>query len=451
MEPVHYIKSMASIHKSFQVPSSVVQVPRMLMVIATMMIVGGAAAFTRSYDLEVPGSHPIRIIEADPMWDEPKNTEVRGDRVFRTEVEHRTLQPNTKKKLDRMDKDEAQDEEDNSHRLKDFLNSYAEKFKKQQHHQQDEVHMKDVEEGKDKSKAWNMLNYEKHNHPYDDKRGWVSMDAVPWSVSKISKWHQNDKPTQDNDRFYSNDYPDYPKRPKPQYFQDQEDVEVESPKPLFARPSAIYNQKVHVHPIINIPNRNPQQQQQHHHDCNKHTDIITDGEAPHFPDHASHQEYANRRRGTNAEFLPTHPFNEDVLPPLKNGKVNMTTSHGGLLQVESTFQTVEEAQKAHAKRQRIKTRNPIRTKYQMKPLPLKIKPTVATPAHYQLPYQLQQGVKDNNPDTASVLAAVGAGMIPAGMALLVPMAMSGRKRRDLRFVTSSPYVDQIEITLPRSF
>lgn len=44
---------------------------------------------------------------------------------------------------------------------------------------------------------WNQIEAEKHNHPFDDNRGWITLDPVPWSTSKVSKWkpnHAGDRP-----------------------------------------------------------------------------------------------------------------------------------------------------------------------------------------------------------------------------------------------------------------
>jgi hypothetical protein len=74
-----------------------------------------------------------------------------------------------------------------------------------------------------------------------------------------------------------------------------------------------------------------------------------------------------------------------------------------LLEVESTFQTVDEAQRDDAFK---------RIENDTKPVPVRLISRPIKP-------------KDNG---RAVLAAVGAGMLPATMALLVPM-MLGRKRR----------------------
>ncbi|RZC43157.1 hypothetical protein BDFB_000506 [Asbolus verrucosus] len=297
------------------------------------------------------------------------------------------------------------------------------------------------------------------------------MEPVPWSISKVSKWESKYKPSS---KPWDDDYdaeetltthlrPSWNK-PTNNYDIYYLDNKATSIKPIFANPTAIYGQKVHT----------DYNKKYHKHDENCHhnplqdddADIITDGLPANFP-----QQYeANRRKGT--EIYPdTHPFSGEgdwvllsttkgykhpqqkqralqinpesigahrsvrltVLPPLKNSKVNMTTSHGGLLQVESTFQTVEQAHKQYTKKERLKKKRPQQAN---KPIRQKfITPTLTTTR------------RNTQPDSSTVLAAVGAGMIPATMAMLVPMALGGRRKREIQHVTSAP---NLQITLPRN-
>lgn len=381
-----------------------------IVVLFTSVIADLEPTTTKTYDIEVPGSEPIRIVEGEPLW--------------KTKFEHRSF--NT---------------EDSPDPLHQFLTNYAENVRNKN---------KNSDESSEKPKSWDLLHYQNHNHPYDDKKGWVSMEPVPWSVSKISKWQSNYRPT----------------NPKPWDDYNTQETQQAHPwsKPpnydvfyLDSKPSstAVYSQKVHV-----TTNR-----YQHKHDENcKHTrpydsDIITDGRPANFP----HQPYEAARRKSTELHPDNHPFSGDgewvllsttkgykypqqqqrslqvnpesvgahrsvrltVLPPLKNSKVNMTTSHGGLLQVESSFQTVEQAQKQYHKKQKLKK-----------------KPVKAAPVKVLTPRFTT--TRRNSPDSSAVLAAVGAGMIPATMAMLVPMALGGRRRRDLTS-TEDP-----QVTLPRN-
>ncbi|XP_044255961.1 uncharacterized protein LOC123005934 [Tribolium madens] len=378
---------------------------------------------TKTYDIEVPGSEPIRIVEGEPLWKTSR-------------FEHRSF--NTRGNT-----------EDPLHQ---FLTSYAESVRNKNKQESGESELENPE----KSKSWDLVKYQNHHHPYDDKKGWVSMEPVPWSVSKISKWQSNYRPS--NPKPWDDYDQETQVRPwdKPNNF-DIYNLDTR-PAPTYQKPTAVYSQKVQV----DYGNR---YHQKHDENC-KHTrpsydDIITDGRPANFP-----QPYeANRRKGTEIQH-DTHPFsgegewvllsttkgykyppnrqralqiNSDsigahrsvrltVLPPLKNSKINMTTSHGGLLQVESSFQTVEQAHKQFNKKQKLK-KKPIKA---TKPAPVRVVPTLTTTR------------RNSAPDSSAVLAAVGAGMIPATMAMLVPMALGGRRRRDL---TSTPYP---QVTLPRS-
>lgn len=106
-----------------------------------------------------------------------------------------------------------------------------------------------------------------------------------------------------------------------------------------------------------------------------------------------------------------------VLPSL-NG-TNTTTSHGGLLEVERTFKTVDESQKEYERD----------------------KKTPLTKITSNRPFR--HTIVSGNPSNSAILAAVGAGMLPATMAMMIPM-MLGRKKRDTKNseMTNAFYLDQ---------
>lgn len=109
-----------------------------------------------------------------------------------------------------------------------------------------------------------------------------------------------------------------------------------------------------------------------------------------------------------------------VLPA--DNSTNTTLSHGGLLEVESSLQTVEEAQREHAAKM-------------LKLKPLKPADALKSPSTIKTNSRRSgEGVQvfsaspaDGQGKTA-MLAAIGAGMIPATMAMLLPMVL-GRRRR----------------------
>ena len=93
-----------------------------------------------------------------------------------------------------------------------------------------------------------------------------------------------------------------------------------------------------------------------------------------------------------------------VLPSI-NG-INTTVSHGGLLEVENTFKTVDQSQKEYEQNNKL-------TKV----------PTIIR----QRPFK---NTMIGKPSKAAVFAAVGAGMLPVTMAMMIPM-MLGRRKRSL--------------------
>lgn len=355
-----------------------------------------------------------------------------------------------------------------------------------------------------KSKAhWSLINAQHHNHPYDDRDGWVTLDAVPWSSSKISKWQSsntgNKRPHWDSRPPTQEWNSDKPSKPweRPQYSDRPTDWKPDKPlRPQFLvnnRPSDdTWSQESDHKPLLHmerpVGDYSYKPTYGHHQQwiTSNHPDIITEGTPENWPvsinrpagagsfkpwpsqetDYAhsqhphddSYKYEANRRPPTPVVYhdgerpqnypasgegewvllsstkgysLPirhhshqraltlnpkpitsTRSVKLTVLPPL-NGTTNVTTSHGGLLEVESTFQSVDEAQRDDALK---------RTKNDTKLVPLRL---VSTPIR-------------KTGSGSAVLAAVGAGMLPATMALLVPM-MLGRKKRS----TLDPNVKEI--------
>lgn len=97
--------------------------------------------------------------------------------------------------------------------------------------------------------------------------------------------------------------------------------------------------------------------------------------------------------------------------PSING-TNTTTSHGGLLEVEETFKTVDQSQREFEEAQKL-----IKTPMIIRKKPLKSSLVINN--------------NNNKPSNSAVLAAVGAGMLPATMAMVLPL-MLGRKKRSIK-------------------
>lgn len=495
----------------------------------------GSVRGTRTYEIEVPGKPPIRIIEADPVWNHIPTT----NRYF-TSPEHRGVKFGQK---DQATATPVPDLEENSTKiyspeaLNEFLKTYAEKIR--ENHREDEESTESIateeqidrlsdlplEEDNDtfddKSKRWGTVGVKKHNHPYEDKTGWVTMEAVPWSSSKIQKWHTNHKyEMKPNDydshqEYPTNNYNDYKKpfpnydvtvrppyqtssRPhKPTYGYDQTPIHIK-PRPDYPdhsrptsweRPTPPYNLHVTGKPEPWYHEKKPYISINFEgYPTDEHRDIITDGRPGDFPsrDNSYKRPYDQlQERPTNRPHPSTYPSGGNgewvlvsttkgyqyprpkqsrsldfspnsvgtkrsvrltVLPPDEGSKINMTTSHGGLLEVESTFETVEQqSQKVFSERlQANKTARPV--------LKIRRRPQKQVQKDLQEPARVQDASRTNHHDPTAVLAAIGAGMVPATMAMLMPL-VNGRRRRSLDpvvNVTKVPFIDY-ELTLPRSY
>ncbi|PBC34011.1 hypothetical protein APICC_08991 [Apis cerana cerana] len=355
---------------------------------------------------------------------------------------------------------------------------------------------------------------------YDDRNGWVTLEAIPWSKSKISKWQATpstqrpwpemkpwDKPgkpwTSDYSirPIYENNKPWYEK-PKPSWPENSQNEKPAWQKPN--RPSPYYTEKPEETQAQKWPPERPS--------WNKYTDrpslntdIITDNRPANFPSNWNRPQptkpsyqyldrYPDKYQGeegndwhdfpTRLEDRPTprptterptafshyqyvnnhpqsYPGNGDgqwvllstnrgysksrqrsikidsmgqvgnvtrdvgrkeeeadpavavmtskrqvrltVLPSI-NG-TNTTTSHGGLLEVEKTFKSVDQSQK----------------EYEMERQPLLSTILKKRPIRNTL---------GNKASSSAVLAAVSAGILPATMAMMIPMIL-GRRKRDL--------------------
>ncbi|XP_045773744.1 uncharacterized protein LOC123873089 [Maniola jurtina] len=370
--------------------------------------------------------------------------------------------------------------------------------------------------------SWNRLKVKQHKHPYDDKDGWVTLEPVAWSTSKISKWKPNvkkQKPSYWNDEEdtnYSNDdrYTSY---------QDMDNGYVYPQKrPTLSRPGFI-NNKLHIpqeyeqelpsKPTWTKNKPKPQQQSVHSYqsswssddsrrpykpvsNCDKNDpyanddavyygmsdSIVTDPRPSNFPYEyeALHQSsmqkrpvrrptqvvysdveddrssrpsyddghwvllsttkgYRNKKRQRSLEpseenvAVPSITSHQSVsltvLPTDDRSGTNMTTSHGGLLEVEKSFQTVEESKRD------MDMKND-----------LEVAASQHRPVRNKVIRKKVVGNK-NALDSSTVIAAVGAGMVPATMAMVVPMMLGRRRRRDLQY---EPRILHLEEYLQRN-
>lgn len=353
--------------------------------------------------------------------------------------------------------------------------------------------------------SWNRVKVKQHKHPFDHKDGWVTLEPVAWSTSKISKWKPNikkQKPSywnEDEDSYNSND-------DRFTSYQDSENSYVYPQKrPTLLRPGFI-NNKLHIPQEYDteLPSKpswtkNKLQQQQHstqsyqsswsdddsrrpyRPNCDKDEaypnddsvyygmsdSVMADSRPSNYPYEyeALHQSTQKRpfRRPTQVVYAGDSDMDDDrssrpprgdgqwvllsttkgyknkkrqrslespqgssdnpsvvthksvsltVLPADDSSQINMTTSHGGLLEVERSFQTVEES-----KRDMDLKNDPVVAESQLKPVKTKL--------------VRKKVLGSKNPDSSTILAAVGAGMVPATMAMVVPMMLGRRRRRDI--------------------
>lgn len=354
---------------------------------------------------------------------------------------------------------------------------------------------------------WSLVQAQHHNHPYDDRDGWVTLEAIPWSSSKISKWQSsnigNKRPHWESRPQAQGWNSDKPSKPweTPQYGERPTDWKYEKPsKPQYLvsnRPTddswsqeSVHKPVLHLERPVGDYNYKPTHGHHQQWITSSHPDIITEGTPENWPvpihrpggtgsfkpwpyqetDYAHHQHQYDDNYKYEVTRKPPTPvvYHDGGLPqnypesgegewvllsstkgyskpirhhsyqraltlnprpitatrsvrltvlPALNGTANTTTSHGGLLEVESTFQTVDEAQRDDANK---------RIENDTKSVPVRLISTPVKP-------------KGNG---KAVLAAVGAGMLPATMALLVPM-MLGRKKRS----TLAPHMN-LTATIP---
>lgn len=364
----------------------------------------------------------------------------------------------------------------------------------------------------DKSKAsWNLVDPQQSpKNPYDDRRGWVTLEPMAWSSSHIQKWEPNNRPTwppppQDHAQSgYSpwassisssrpvqhpvNNY----QQPQQQHHHQQQqqqqhhyhhhnqqqqtsDWTTERP---WIRPTYDYSPKPphgshYQKPSAPSPQHNSQQS--FYGWNNAEQDIITDGKPGQFPADAYNKPWSGDYGQTSYGPRPTevegdgqwvllsstkgysipHRPNRSlqgrsvsidavsrpvetvgrppdtavarsssaadsvissrpgsskrtvrlmVLPPDKDSQ-NVTTSHNGMIEVDVSRKTVDQEQREYAARAMKGTENDVQV------------------------FADRSAKSDDN--RRAVLAAVGAGMLPAAtMAMLLPVMVS-RKRRDL--------------------
>ncbi|KAG6440920.1 hypothetical protein O3G_MSEX001591 [Manduca sexta] len=485
----------------------------------------------KTYQLDVPGKEPITIVENEDTernWkqimdvkDEKDNLEMKN---LMTHIVH-DLDGNKPRCYGPSCQEGQGDDDENfddyiltSDKLKDFgdfpkdrlqaISALAAKLKKEKY-KLDRYPQPDSEEDEDNNgkvyTTWNRLKVKQHKHPYDDKDGWVTLEPVAWSSSKISKWKPNvkkQKPSYwnedenkfpDDDRYMSNvgssisssssssggyNYPQ--KRPslsRPGFINNKLHVPHEYEQELPSRPTWSKPQQASYPPLWaqddsrrphkpncdnddgypnedtvyygmsdsvmtdNRPSNFPYEYEALHPSSSskrpfrRPTQVVYSGPSDYDNDRASRPPYGdgqwvllsttkgyrNKKRQrslsspadepTDASTVTSHQAIALTVLPVDNIHTNMTTSHGGLLEVEKSFQTVEESKRDLDKKNDLDV-----SASQIRPVKSKV---------------VRRVMSNVSPDSSTLLAAVGAGMVPATMAMVVPM-MLGRRRRDIQ-------------------
>ncbi|XP_051164860.1 uncharacterized protein LOC127283809 [Leptopilina boulardi] len=402
-------------------------------------------------------------------------------------------------------------------------------------------HFSDLNDTSKRNSYWSGSN------SHDDRNGWVTLDAVPWSKSKISKWQANNPTSQrpwpdakpwdkpNTGKPWQSDYTSRPtyENNKPWLKPNWQEQSGEKPW-LLDRPKPSQSMR----PIIDRYEENPEQAQtwppENKPSWNRYPDkyrptgdIITDERPSNFPNswdrpqltkpsytfpdrytiknedetgnwktqnyndrydkyrpsdsndrpNFSQYQYLNDRpsshpssgdgewillstnrgysksrqrsikidsikpesltivNGTKIQNNSKMDDNDPPVPvltsrrqvrltvlPSVNG-TNTTTSHGGLLEVERTFKTVDQSQKEYENNRKSKLQQTLMKR------------------------PIRNTIYNGNPSNSAILAAVGAGMLPATMAMMIPM-MLGRKKRDIQnshlehTLTKAFYLDQ---------
>uniref|UniRef100_A0A182N528 Uncharacterized protein n=1 Tax=Anopheles dirus TaxID=7168 RepID=A0A182N528_9DIPT len=411
----------------------------------------------------------------------------------------------------------------------------------------DDTHERHVGFGVNSNKRWYQeppaATGGHKSHPWNIKDGWVTLEAVPWSESKVAKWHAE---------AHRHQHPHQVKAPTAQYALDKHwnaggSASDETPKykplstsgsigassyyggadteddygygsasnrlssptppppPAPSPPESLYNRR---RPTVTLYSERPdaepsrpasptqhQQQppvdswyeQQHlqlsnAYDSMKEStptvhsnrDIITDGRPANFPPYAPDHpgpsrgsytvdsapsdqrnrpgtypdrgngewvlisttkgyQYPKRRHGQRAiTFAPasttSHQSVKLTVLPMKNA-VDMTTSHNGLIEVSASTQTVEDAVRKQQQQQQQKRKGQVRPNPTSNSVGVaghvKKKKHSTSAAGSAQTFSLMR--RDAAQDSSAVLAAVGAGMVPATMAILAPMVLGKKK------------------------
>lgn len=341
-----------------------------------------------TYEVEVPGSKPITIIEANPevankLRPRPVSIQYRNS-IGTTVEDHANVV-----KDDGMEPGSAKKTLYSPDLLQKFLKEYTEKLKNadsetrqklneisminnkhaekaetttEQQDKDDQMMFSDIHERHGGNTKWYGDN--RKSHPWNSKDGWVTMEAVPWSESKVSKWQSNTIKHSNGNRNKNsyqgsqwNEEPmtvEIPSRPKPSfsvtspatsYYGNVDDdyndnayspsrpnyatvVNEKPSKPAFEsfynrryRPSEDYNRKSQspYNPDYTGDTwydhgfKKPQEENIKSPYASQSGDIITDGHKTHFPQHSQSNSYTTSTDRNRPLSYPENGNGEWVL------------------------------------------------------------------------------------------------------------------------------------------
>lgn len=493
-----------------------------------------------SYKLAVPGADPITIIEATqgpPREDGESSSGSLNEMRKQNWISDESFLFR-RKDHGRFGNDHKEESHDQSKPrttvyspdlLKKFMDDYANKVKNsspETKQKLQEILLFD-DDNEDVNFPLNSQPEEKYGHnqhdwnqdqnQFDDRRyerppnsGWVTMDVVPWSSSKVSKWqghvqrlpHRPDtsRPidygsTDDFDDRYQQQSQNNYNRPSPSRpsYNDFDEVDRFS--------SSVHHHNNHQHNTPHYSSHNSNkypdskpsyydyqtssssQSNNHynspppdkHQDIYRpwHGDIITDNRAPDFPDqHSSHGSYPNKNRRPGESSYDNYNNGEYNHRPHNTHKSTRPTQspesgNGDWILVSTTkgYHRPRNGQRAVAvKPQPISNHKTVRFSVAVDKKPQQSTFSFDSEAHNDdqdqsgehsmttshRPVKKLSTVHDQQSqkkqqkkvakkvmsvgggvDSSAVLAAVGAGMVPATVAMLMPMIAGRRKKRDL--------------------
>lgn len=363
-------------------------------------------------------------------------------------------------------------------------------------------------------------NQNKNNYAdrrYDrPNTGWVTMDVIPWSSSTVSKWQghvqrlpntrpqgSSNRPDYGSAEENDNRYPSYPSHnyrpPQRRPSNDYDEVDRFSAGHKGQQQGYYHNYQNKFHekrPYYDYHQGSSQNQNQPHPDPNKDIyrpwrgDIITDNRDPDFPDHPSSSYPHNKRHPSYSEehydhyhagpptSTPESGNGEWILVSTtkgyhrpRNGQRAVTvkpqsfTSHKSVQlavttekQKPTTF-SFDTANHQEPQQQRPSNEDLLGEQSMHSQLVSATKPPAKKTSSVPQKKVVKKVLNVNKAagiDSSALLAAVGAGMVPATVAMLMPMIAGKRKKRDLsavplrrpRIVTHFSDLDHGDTTMP---